>query len=232
MQLALRLGAGVEWVVNRLIRRWLAVINLAVLVYVGLPFLAPLLLANGFTGSANIIYRLYSFACHQLPSRAYYVAGEQVALCYRDVAIYTAMLLGGLAFGVVRRRLKPIPPGWYLLLILPMALDGGTQLLSELTVYIPRLLVVAMGLVALGGLALFLRRRQQLSWYWGVALTDGVVALLYLQLAGSYNSDFFRRTLTGALFGFGTVWLIYPNMEAAFSAETQKLQRKGDSNGG
>jgi uncharacterized membrane protein len=61
--------------------------------------------------------------------------GYKVALCERDVAIYGAMLIFGLLFGLLRNRvihIRPIP--WYVWLILgivPIGLDGGTQLLSQ-----------------------------------------------------------------------------------------------------
>jgi uncharacterized membrane protein len=61
--------------------------------------------------------------------------GYKVALCERDVAIYAAMLLFGLAFALLRMRFphfRPIP--WYIWVLLgmvPIGLDGGTQLLSQ-----------------------------------------------------------------------------------------------------
>ncbi len=58
--------------------------------------------------------------------------GYKVALCERDVAIYGALLVGALAFSRVRRRLRPVPLWLYLILgIGPIALDGGSQLLSD-----------------------------------------------------------------------------------------------------
>lgn len=54
--------------------------------------------------------------------------GYKVAICQRDIAIYGAVLLAGLLFGVVRRRLNALTIWIYALLLLPMALDGGTQL--------------------------------------------------------------------------------------------------------
>ncbi|HMK08474.1 MAG TPA: DUF2085 domain-containing protein [Anaerolineales bacterium] len=57
--------------------------------------------------------------------------GFKVALCERDVAIYGGILLGGLIFAFVRGRLKPLPVwAWFLFGVLPMAIDGGTQLIS------------------------------------------------------------------------------------------------------
>lgn len=61
-------------------------------------------------------------------------AGWKVAVCERDVAIYGAVLLAGLAFALLRPRLArggkwPKLPVWlYVLLLLPIAVDGFTQL--------------------------------------------------------------------------------------------------------
>jgi uncharacterized membrane protein/glutaredoxin len=56
--------------------------------------------------------------------------GYKVALCQRDVAIYGAILLSGLLFALIRKRLKPLPIwAWMLVGIIPIAIDGGSQLI-------------------------------------------------------------------------------------------------------
>jgi uncharacterized membrane protein len=55
--------------------------------------------------------------------------GFKIALCQRDMALYGALLVGGLVFGLVRKRLRPLKLWIFGLLLLPMAVDGGTQLL-------------------------------------------------------------------------------------------------------
>jgi uncharacterized membrane protein len=58
--------------------------------------------------------------------------GYKIALCQRDIAIYGGILLFGLLFSVTGMRLKSIP--WYLwlaLAIVPIGLDGLSQLLSQ-----------------------------------------------------------------------------------------------------
>lgn len=58
--------------------------------------------------------------------------GYKVALCERDIALYGAILLFGLLFAITGRRIPPLP--WYLWLllgILPVALDGLSQVLSQ-----------------------------------------------------------------------------------------------------
>ena len=59
--------------------------------------------------------------------------GYKTAICARDIAIYTALFIGGLIYSipVVRRRIRPVPIWLYLLLgIAPIGIDGVSQLLS------------------------------------------------------------------------------------------------------
>ena len=58
--------------------------------------------------------------------------GYKVALCERDIAIYSAMLLFGLIYGLTGRKIKPLP--WLLWILIglgPIGLDGFSQLLSQ-----------------------------------------------------------------------------------------------------
>jgi uncharacterized membrane protein len=69
--------------------------------------------------------------------------GYKVALCERDVAIWGGTLLFGLFFSVIRKQIKPLP--WYLwvgLGILPVGLDGGSQLLSFLEGTLPAWMII------------------------------------------------------------------------------------------
>ncbi|MCZ6531281.1 MAG: DUF2085 domain-containing protein [Chloroflexi bacterium] len=61
--------------------------------------------------------------------------GYKTALCERDIGIYVGILIAGLVYGIIRNRrsVKPLPlKFWFLLGIVPIALDGGTQLISQL----------------------------------------------------------------------------------------------------
>jgi uncharacterized membrane protein len=60
------------------------------------------------------------------------LVGYKVALCERDIAIYGGILIFGLLFSLSGLRLPSLP--WYLWIvigILPIALDGFSQLLSQ-----------------------------------------------------------------------------------------------------
>jgi uncharacterized membrane protein len=226
-----KLTQAIDKVVLLLADHWLAAANLLLLVYLGLPFLAPILLAHGYFFAANTIYGLYSVACHQLPSRAYYLYGQQVAICHRDVAIYSAMVLGGLMFGLVRHRLKPLPVGWYIVLIAPMSLDGGMQFLAELEDYVSLTGVWLGGIALMAGLAIFLYRRGKPGWPWVLFFAAGLGGLLYLQFIGPYSSNLLNRTVTGAMFGFSTIWLAYPYFEDTFREIGQFQRRKLTASG-
>lgn len=144
----------------KLAKHWLALANLIWGLYVGLPLLAPVLMDAGWVFPARVIYTVYRPACHQRPERSYFIGGPQffyseeeleaagvdlnpfareigneqvgwkVAFCERDVAIYGAIFLAGLAYALVRDRLK----GWrmrfrtFVLFLIPMGIDGVLQL--------------------------------------------------------------------------------------------------------
>jgi uncharacterized membrane protein len=60
-------------------------------------------------------------------------AGYKLALCQRDIAIYGALLLFGLIFSITNRRIPPLPiAAWVILGILPIGLDGLSQMVSQL----------------------------------------------------------------------------------------------------
>jgi uncharacterized membrane protein len=225
-----QLSQSVETIANKfslfLSRHWLALANTFFFLYAALPFAAPLLLVNGQTGTANGIYWLYHMLCHLLPSRAYFVAGEQVCLCHRCLAIYGSIFLGGVVFSFVRHTLKPLPPKWYLLFVMPMALDGGMGLVSELLQFVPLIALWIMGLmtvVIVGGL---LYQQKLLNWQLAVVLACIPLALLYLTFVGPHQSNIYLRNITGFLFGIGSVWVAYPLLQEGFSDIEQEAKNK------
>jgi uncharacterized membrane protein len=185
----------IDKMIYQLAKHWLACINLATGLYIGLPLLAPILMEAGWTGPAKAIYFLYRVACHQRPDRSYFFGGPQiiytpnqlaaagvdpnplvraignqvvgwkVAFCERDVAIYGTIFLAGLLYALLRRRRKH----W----------------LMPFRYYI--LFMVPMAV-------------------------DGI-----LQLFGLYESNWILRTITGAIFGFGSVLFAYPYLDDAFA---------------
>lgn len=109
---------------------WLLLVNIGLGVLVGGAVIVPLLFAVGWSDLGSSLFGLYHLVCGQLPSHSYYLFDYQLALCARNLAIYSALLSGSLAFHTVRQWLPPL--AWYLWLVtlVPMAVDGGTQLVG------------------------------------------------------------------------------------------------------
>jgi uncharacterized membrane protein len=122
-----RLNNGVRWC----LRHWLLIVNTLLLVFAGLPWLAPLAQAAGYPVLGQLLFALYRPLCHQRPERSFFIYGYQVAYCHRDVALYTSLLAGGLVFGLARQWIRPAPLRVGGLLLLPILLDGGMHLIED-----------------------------------------------------------------------------------------------------
>lgn len=112
-------------------QHWLLVVNGLVATFIGVAVLTPVAYALGLTGPASAVFDAYRFVCAQTPSHSFYVAGYQCCLCARCLSIYCALLVGGVLLARLRRGPQPPRPlNWkfWLLAMVPMALDGGTQL--------------------------------------------------------------------------------------------------------
>ncbi|PKO04418.1 MAG: hypothetical protein CVU41_17220 [Chloroflexi bacterium HGW-Chloroflexi-3] len=57
---------------------WFYIFGLSYGLFVGLPFLAPVLMEFELTWPAKVIYTVYSFLCHQLPQRSFFLFGEKL----------------------------------------------------------------------------------------------------------------------------------------------------------
>lgn len=129
-----------------LVKHWLALVNLAVFIFIVPILLYPLLMSTGsqlLESVAGAILLAYHATCHQLPDRSLFIFGYQMAVCSRCFAIYVSFLLGGILFYFLRKRLKPWDIKLYILFCVPMAIDGFAQLFG---VPIPRS-IDASGLV-------------------------------------------------------------------------------------
>lgn len=195
---------------------WLLVVNTFFLVYATLPLAAPILLANGYAGPASLIYRAYGLTCHQLPSHSYFIAGHQVAICQRCLAVYMTMALAGLVYGLSLFRWPVISFKWVLLFVIPIAVDGGLGFVSQLSLFVPLVVFWLLGLTAATLLSVLLYRRQAMTWQAILFMAAGPFTLLYLQFFGSHESNWWLRTITGAIYAIGVVWFFYPALALGF----------------
>ena len=56
--------------------------------------------------------------------------GYKMAFCQRDLALYGTIALAGMVYGLLRDRVRPLSWRVFVLLLVPLALDGGTQLVG------------------------------------------------------------------------------------------------------
>jgi uncharacterized membrane protein len=222
-------------------RHWFASIMGALLLWTGLPFVAPLAMHWGWTGLATAIYSVYSFQCHQLPERSFFLFGSKsmyslaeiqaawvntnnplvlrqfignpemgwkVAWSDRMVAMFTSIPVLAMVYYPFRRRIRPLPIWAFVLMLVPVGVDGVTHMLSDAT-------AVANGSgfrdanLWLAGLT----RNTMPEWFYvGNAL-------------GSFNS--WMRILSGVLFALGLVWLSFPYLRAAMRVPATAAPAEG-----
>jgi uncharacterized membrane protein len=199
-------------------RHWLAILNTIVFLYVGLPFLAPILMKAGAEGPARLIYTVYSPVCHQLAFRSWFLFGEQAA--YPRTLAGTSLTSYGEATGLDENDLAAA-----------RALVGDSHL--GFKVALCERDVAIYGGILLGGL-IFARVRGRVGplplWAWLVfgvlpmAIDGGTQFISAFPIAPAgwalRESTPLLRTATGLLFGLLNVWLAYPYLEESM-AETR-----------
>jgi uncharacterized membrane protein len=125
---------SLEWTIHQfgefLLAQWATIITWALGLLVFAAFSIPFLSYFGLDIIAKPLFYALHYVCAQIPSHSFYVFGHQFGLCERNLSIYTSMFLGSLLFVLTKKRLFGIPWWLWLLMILPMALDGTTQMLG------------------------------------------------------------------------------------------------------
>ncbi len=99
-------------------------LGVLVLCAVSVPFLSYF----GFDGFSKSIFFSLHYVCAQVPSHSFYILGHQLGLCARNFSIYTSMFLTSVLFVLSKKRLVAMPWWVWVLMIVPMAIDGTTQM--------------------------------------------------------------------------------------------------------
>jgi uncharacterized membrane protein len=208
---------------------WLETFLIAYGMWIWLPWLAPVFMHLGLAGPGRVVYFVYSFFCHQLPERSFFLFGSKpmyslaaiqaawqntinplvlrqfignptmgwkIAWSDRMISFYGSIWLFALLWLALRGRAKPLPWLAFVLILLPITLDGGTHMISDFA-----------------GIGQGFRYTNQ----WLVSITQGALpASFYLGDAlGSFNS--WMRLITGVLAGFDIVWFVFPHLERSFA---------------
>ena len=131
--------------------------------------------------------------------------GFKVAWSDRMVSTYSSLPLAAGLWWPLRRRLKPLPFWGFILLTLPLLLDGASHMVSDLA-------GVDQGFRSANAwLAALTANRLPASFYAGNAL-------------GSFNS--WMRLISGALFGIGAVWFAFPHVDLSFRETAEAIRAK------
>jgi uncharacterized membrane protein len=113
-----------------LVEYWAHIITmiLGALVFIALSI--PFLSYFGLDSIAKPLFFALHYVCAQIPSHSFYILGHQVGLCERNLSIYTSMFLGSLIFVLSKKRVPGIPWWIWILMLLPIAADGLTQMVG------------------------------------------------------------------------------------------------------
>jgi uncharacterized membrane protein len=76
----------------------------------------------------HAMYWLGDAECHQLSHRSYFINGNQMPFCARDLGLFLGLAIG---FGFVSFYRLKIHPVLALMGFLPMAIDGGIQAITS-----------------------------------------------------------------------------------------------------
>ena len=217
-----------EAATHTLARRWFLVFSAAYGTWIVLPFLAPVFMQIGWETPGRMIYALYSFFCHQLPQRSFFLFGPQ----------------GMYSVDVIRQAWQDT--------LDPMILRQfiGSPALGWKVAWSDRMVSMYSSILLFAWLWVPLRKRVKPLAWWGLLLfllpmgVDGVTHFFSdfagigqgfrdsnLWLAtltnnafdagfyagdalGSFNS--WMRLITGLLFGLGIVWFSFSYLEESF----------------
>ena len=203
-------------------RHWVLIFNTLLFIFALLPVLAPILMTHGYTSIAGVIYRVYRLTCHQLPAHSDFIGEHQVAICQRCNAMHIMLAVAGLIYALRLFRPAAISFKWLLLFMIPMGIDGGMALVSDLLSVISIYWFWGLGLAIMMALGMFLHTQKLMSWQVYLFFAAGPISLLYVQIVGPHESNWWLRSITGSLYAIGIIWFIYPMMEASFRNTQQK----------
>jgi len=241
---------GIDRAIYGLSRHWLALFNIAALIYITMPIIAPMLLKAGIDGPARVIYAAYSPLCHQMAQRSFFILGEQPAYP-REIA--------GTNLTPIEAYIDDLPEfegvssdNWPAFFAAARSFRGNEVMGYKMALCERDIGIY--GFVLIGGLVYAMLRNRfnikplplwifivigiapiaidgfsQLFSYW-LSPLDGSEATGFLASVQRFlplrESPPTMRALTGALFGFMLVWLTYPHINTGMKGTEKSLGEK------
>jgi uncharacterized membrane protein len=183
------------------------------------------------------VYRAYSFLCHQLPQRSFFLFGPQGSYSLEqlqeagvnfDNMLHLRSFVGNAALGY--------KVAWSDRMVsLYSSIPIAGLVLQNVRKRIPRLPFWGFAIMALpmvlDGTSHFVSdlagigQGFRMANEWLVSLTGGIFPESFYAGAalGSFNS--WMRLITGALFGVGVMWFSFPAFEASFAVRPELTGR-------
>ena len=222
-------------------RYWIIPLSITLGVYVGLPFLAPIFMHLGWNSASRVIYFVYSWLCHQLPERSFFLFGPKFTYSLTEVQNAWQNTFNPV---ILRQFIGNPAMGW--------KIAWSDRMVSMFT-----------SLWLFGLLWWFVRRRLKPLPWWGLILfllpmaVDGTSHFIsdlagigqgfraenlwlveltrHIFLTSFYSGDAWgsfnslMRLLTGLLFGIGSVWYTYPYLDKAFTLQDHPMVKMASS---
>jgi uncharacterized membrane protein len=212
---------------TNLYSQWLLIFEIVFGIFIGLPFLAPVLMEIGLPGPGKAIYAIYSFLCHQLPQRSFFLFGPK--LTYAIPEILADSPATSPTFWSLRQYLGSPELGWkvawsdrMIAMYIPIWLLGlmwgkfGRRM-RRLPWWGFILFLVPMGIDGISHMVSEITGFGfRLENLWLVRITGGSLPGWFYagEALGSFNE--IARLITGVLFGVGVVWFSFPYLTEEF----------------
>lgn len=210
-----------------ILRHWLVIFLVAYGLFNALPFVAPVFMKLGWAAAGNAIYTFYSFLCHQMAQRSFFLFGEHITYSPDQLPVTLTGSTGADTLLLRNFRGSELL-GWKVAWSDRMiSLYGGVWLAGLVYWGVIRLRTIkpvaiwAFGLLMLpivldGGTHMISDTTDGLLTgfrydnAWLATLTGYVLPESFYvgDALGSFNS--WMRLLTGLLFAVGAVWMAFP----------------------
>lgn len=201
---------------------WLVVPSVFFSIFVGLPFLAPVLMKFNFELPARIIYSIYSYFCHQLPQRSFFLFGKQLTYSLSEIKtvwfdtnnpLVLRQFIGSPEMGwkvAWSDRMVSIYFGALIILWYRYFRKIPSRLLSWHKLFLIAFPIAADGFTHMfsdfAGLGLGFRDSNR----WLAAITNSVLPSTFYAGDGWGSFNSIMRLATGFIFGAGIVWFVVP----------------------
>ena len=207
---------------NWLADYWLQIFIIVYGAWVFIPFLAPVFMKIGWIGVGKTIYFIYSFFCHQLPERSFFLFGQKPMYSLSEIQAAWQPTVNPM---ILRQFIGNEIMGWkiawsdrmisfytsvWLFAVLWFPLRHKIKPLSGWTLALCLLPIVVDGgthaISDFAGIGQGFRDTNE----WLILLTNNIFPASFYagDALGSFNS--LMRLISGLLAGFAIGWLVFP----------------------